>query len=366
MLEAGTNTGFIPVDPKPTDFIAGGESGALGSPVNPLGDWRPYYPANAAQLMKDPQGVSHGDTNACVSFAGCQDLETILNFQIKSGIIGQADYDWLNSQGYLVDGSVLLSKRFTAKMSGTIPSQGNSLPNVWNSMRNDGVVPDALWPMPSNQFVGTQEECWAIYYAEVPQVIKDMGQAFKARFNVQYEWILTPAMPATMQQIADYLKVSPLEIATAVCAGWNTDDPIKGCGAGTAHATMMGYVEGDRYDILDHYNPFQKQFASDYIITYGMRGIVSPQIAPPAPAPFHYTFTKPLALGTPQNDPTELHKLQEALQYLGYMKAGIFGPYGPQTQTALAAFQAWAHISDTPMGAHFGPKSRDAMNKRLA
>lgn len=377
----GGNTGFVAVDPRTGEFMAGGETGILETPVLPSCDWRPYYPTNAAQLMKTSNGFSKGDTNACVSFAGCQSVETILNFQIKTRRMSAENLVWLNVNGYIgANGSVLISKRFTAKMSGTVPQQGNSLPNVWGSLKNDGAVPDAMWPMPTAQFDAylaqhggiTTEQAWAIYYAPVPQAAIDLGKEFKARFPVLYEWIVYPAAPSAGQQLLKQLSVSPLEIATAVCNGWNTDDPIKACGAGTAHATLLGFVEpvGD-YDVLDHYVPYQKQFAPDYVITYGMRGVVGQSLAQ-APAAFHYTFTRQLLFNAASNDAAELKALQQALQYLKrpagtpYMKGGVFGPFGPQTKTALGLFQTDHGIKDAEgQGTNFGPQGRAALNAAL-
>lgn len=374
MIKPGQNTGFIAVEPKPGDFLAGGETGILNMPVLLSCDWRPFLPTNVWQLMIKSNGVSIGDTNACVSFAAKQDVETQLNFQIKNNRLSSDNLVWLHDNGYIdANGSVLLSARFTAKMSGTTPSLGNSLPNVWASLANDGAVPESVWPMPNFDSVNTEQEGWKRYYAEVPQSIINLGQQFKARFPVLYEWLIYPAAPAAGKAVLADLAVAPLEIATAVCSGWNTDDPIQACGPGTQHATMLTFVEnnGD-YDILDHYNPFQKQFAPAYNITYGMRGVVGQSLNPPPPG-FHFTFTKQLTYEDASNDPTELKALQQALQFLihkatgqPYMKPGVFGPFGPQTAAALALFEADHGIMDSPPGHNFGPLNRTAMNAALA
>lgn len=382
MIEPGQNTGFIAVEPViGQDFIRGAETAVLDIPVLPSCDWRPFRPTNVTQLMKGSNGQSYGDTEACVSFAAGQSVETQLNFQIKNNLISADNLAWLKANGYIdANGSVLVSKRFIAKVSGTDPHVGNSLPIVWGAIKNNGLVPESVWPMPTSEFdalVATghfvsPDDFWAIYYKAIPQSVLDLGNQFKIRFPVLYEWLVYPAAPASGVQLFNDLSVSPLEIATAVCTGWNTDDPIKACGPGTAHATLLIFVEDNRYDILDHYVPFQKQFAGDYTITYGMRGVVGQAIAPP-PATFHYTFTKQLAYGSATNDPTELKALQQALQFLKskatgqpYMKPGVFGPFGPQTATALALFESDHGIVDTPAGHNFGPQNRVAMNLTLA
>jgi hypothetical protein len=372
-LQPGQNTGFVEVAPKfEQDFIAGAETAILSTPVNPSCDWRPFLPTNVWQLMFTSDGKSHGDTNACVSFAGKQSIETQLNFKIKKGQLSADDLQWLQQNGYIdQNGSVLLSARFTARMSNTDPSVGNSLPTVWDSIKHDGMVPESVWPMPTKEFDAlpagaTTQDFWNVYYKMPPVEAVNLGKAFAARFPVLYEWIIYPTAPESQLQILNDLSVSPVEIATAVCSGWNTANPIQGCGPGAQHATLLDFVENGCYDILDHYNPFQKRFAGNYSITYGMRGVITE--ATPAPQTFHYTFTKQLTFGDAKNDPTELHALQQALQYLKgrsgqpYMHAGVFGPFGPQTKAALAAFQADHGIPDPVPGADFGPMSRAAMN----
>lgn len=373
MIEPGQNTGFIAVSPKLGDFVAGAETGVLSTPVLPSCDWRPYLPMNVTQLMKRSDGTSIGDTNACVSFAGKQSVETQLNFQIESGKVSAENVAWLRDNGYIdASGSILLSARFTAKMSGTTPANGNSLPAVWGSLKNDGCVPEGLWPMPNFDSASTQSDGWNIYYRPVPQQLIDLGKQFAVRFPVLYEWLVYPGVPAAGNQLRQDLAVSPLEIGTAVCPGWNTDDPIHACGPGTQHATLLIEVEpSGLYDILDHYVPWIKQFAGDYTITYGMRGVVG-QALPPLTVSFHYTFTKQLTFGGVSNDSTELHAMQQALQYLKdstatpYMKAGVFGPFGPQTKAALGRWQTDNGISDpNGQGVDFGPRSRAVMNAAL-
>lgn len=371
MLEPGQNTGVIAVNPKLGDFIRGAETGILDTPVLLHGDWRNYLPTNAGQLMKKSDGSKVGDTNACVSFGACQSVETMINFQLKNSMVSPENAAWLAENGYIdANGSVYLSKRFTAKISGTNPNIGNSLPNVWSSLKNDGAVPESIWPMPDFDSCATTQEGWNLYYQNPPQAVIDLGKQFTVRFPILYEWLVYPASPANEAQILTDLTVAPLEIATAVCTGWNTDDPIQACGPGAQHATMLAFVEGigGYYDILDHYTPFQKQFASAYDITYGMRGVVG-QGNPPAPASFTYDYQVNLVLGTPAG--AEVKALQQGLQTvkdktgMPYMKHGVFGPYGPQTEAAIGRFQVDHGIPDAPQGADFGPKTRVALTAAL-
>lgn len=376
MLEANQNTGFIAVDPVPGDFIAGGETAILETPINAGANWTPSVPTFEDQLAKTTAPTV--DTNACVTFAAVQSCETRGDYQITNGLWDAESIQWLRDNGYFdANGKLSFSKRFTANMSGTDPAVGNTMPAVWASIRHDGLVATADYPMPVAEIEAlgpnaSPSEVWAVYYRKPLQAVIDKGIVFAARFPALYEWTTTPATPSSPAQLSAYLQVAPLQIATAVCPPWNTSALIQACGPGTAHSTLLLNVAPAEYDILDHYNPFIKHFAINYNITYGMRGILVPATqAPTPPATFQYTFTKQLTFGDPSNDATELHALQKALQHLEsapgvpYMKVGVFGPFGPQTESALGRFQTDHGVPDAPQGHDFGPKTRVVMNALL-
>ncbi len=388
--QPGISTGFLETLPNLLhDFVFGGETAVPTSVRNAKGDWRPQAPDFKGQLMKGSNGVSYGETDACMSFSGTNDLATQMDWLILNGQIDPNAVNFLRSNGYFgADGKLNFAPRFTAKMSGTDPARGNSFLNVWGSMRHDGVVPDGVWPMPTkgiDAYVASQHfvmptpgsnnlvpGLWDLYYAQPSQEAIDLGKQFASWFDVQYEWVSWVGAEKTMGQLANALLVSPLNIATAVCQGWNTANPIQACGDGSQHATTLLNIEpGVAYDILDHYSPFMKRFAAGYSISYAVRGVVTvkPQVPPPPAPPFTYEYTVRLTLGAPVS--VDLQALQKGLQTVKdkngvpYMKPGVFGPFGPQTEDALGRFQVDHGIADAPQGGHFGPQSQKALTQAL-
>lgn len=384
-LDTAQNTGFIPSSPSPTDWMASAETGITLGALNPSGDWKPYLPNNERQLLvlstKQYGTQTYLETNSCVTFSATNVLETGANFAMQKSLWPTEAVEWLRGPhiiggkeySYLdADGKLNLSDRFTAKMSGTDPMRGNQLQKVWDSLRHDGAVPEALWPMPvdtvkqwvesGKQF--TLSELQSLYFAAIPREVVDLGKEFAKRFGVLYDWVSFPGSAVDRGQFAEKLKTTPIQIATAVCKPWNTSEIINACGPGGQHATALVCIPVGWDEIYDHYVPFLKRFAPDYSLTYAMRGVLVPK------APGHYVFAKDLIVGAPNS--SEVKELQKALQLLKdkqgqpYMKPGLFGAYGKQTQDAVARFQVEVGIVDGPPGTHFGPKTRAAMNARLA
>lgn len=375
-LEPGHNTGFIETLPKETDWLHGGETGLAGLPTLASADWRPYAPPG--EWQRDM--VTLFDTDACVSYAFDDGAETWLDFCLatQSPLITAGDMAWLKDNGYVdAMGHFNTSDRFTAKMSGTSQA-GNSLPAVAQSIRANGMVPESAWPNGFGQLVadpsvsGQTQANWNTYYGNTPPPAVALGEQFAARFQVNYEWVIYPGTPINDDGVRQQLQTSPLVIATAVCMPWNTDQVIQGCGAGAQHATLLINEETDgTKDILDHYDPFVKRFADNYVLTYAMRIVIQSKPVPITVSTFQHTFLSNMHRGDPAG--TEVKALQQALQALKssktgkpYMSAGVFGPYGPSTTASVAAFQADHGIVDPGgAGVDCGPQTRAALNAAL-
>lgn len=373
MLQPGQNTGVIEVKPLLTDFIAGAETGVVEIVRNASGNWIANEPPG--EWQRDMTSLF--ETDACVSFSADDQLETCGDFDIAAGRWPATFVTWLKTNGYFnANGTLNFSDRFTAKMSGTTTA-GNSLPAVWASIAKNGLVPETSWPFPLSEMTNEQTTDWNIYYGDVPADVVALGQEFLAQLKlnglqIAYEWVVSSGQGTTEELLKEALTIAPLQIATAVCAPWNTAAPINGCGPGAQHATMLANIDASGiYDILDHYVPFQKQLGKDYNISYAMRGVIQSIVVPPTA--FHYTFTKQLTFNGTSNDPVELKALQTALQTLispatgkTYMKVGVFGPFGPQTKAAYAQFETDHGIVDPDgQGTNFGPQGRAAMNATL-
>lgn len=347
---------------RPTDWIRGKESGIVENVRNIYGDWTGWAPPG--EWQRDMRTLF--ESEACMGFSELDSLESQIAFMIKMNTISDDNIKWLRDNGYVdANGKVNFSDRFTAKMSGTTKS-GNNFQNVWGSARSDGLVPESAWPFPFDELKmapavsGETQENWDIYYAEIPQSVKDLGQEFRKRFTIQYEWVNT----STDESMQSALKMAPLHIATAVCMPWNTTSIIPGCGPGWAHATTLLKIDDTCRYILDHYLPFLKRFAKDYVITYAVRGVIVEKVEPTAPARFSHVFTKSFKLG--DTDP-ELILVQNILKIGGYFPLTVnsTGYYGSITAGAVKKLQdAYGIAPDAPN--NIGPRTIALLNSIVA
>lgn len=280
IITENTNTGVIITPPRPEDLQVGALSPTL---TNTASDWRAHE--CDGEWQKDM--AIDWESEACMSFTGSNNIATYLNWLIDTKQILAPQLAFLQANGYIsMDGKVALSPRFTAKMSGTT-TNGSDFQNVWNSLKNDGCVPDTAWPMPSAQMNANPTDAWAIYYASPTQSVIALGKEFLKYFSIQWEWLVSSGNGASQTDFVEWLQVAPIHLAIQVCSPWNTDAPIPGCGTGAQHGVQLSYVEPNVVnDILDHYSPFDKQLEANYTLSYAVRGFPTqiPQVVPEVPA----------------------------------------------------------------------------------
>lgn len=345
------NTGLNFIPPFLTDYVAGAESGIVYK-INLLtGNWTQYLPKTEQQAITI-------ETMACATFSAMNTLET--QFELLFSTFLAENQQWMKDNGYFDEtGKINFSDRFIAKLSGTT-LQGNYLQKVWDTVRNCGLVPEKDWP-----FVGTT---FAEYYSDIPQVIQDKGLEFKKRFKVMYEWVLIFGDGQDIKTTIQYhLKQAPLQIATPVCAGWETGN-VKACDLKIPqHATMIYSADDSGFYDFDEYVPFDKLLSLDYPIMYALKGIVE-EIAVLAIIPFDHIFNQNILFGETSQ---EVVFLQTALKKLGFFKLAPTGFYGNITRQSVLAFQKANQVAtDTELnslsGRIVGVKTRAKLNTLLS
>ncbi len=290
-------------------------------------------------------------------------IEAQIQRMLAAGEIPQQTIDKMQSLGYFdVNGYVNFSDWFNAVTAGTTWEHGNTSYAPWDAVRSFGVLPQSKGFAP-NDFLD-----YPGWFGTKPTPEQyAVAKQFLTMFDVKYEWI-TAGQLGAWDAFEYHIKQAPLHILVPTNNTWD-DAVAKNVGpySGVNHAISMFAQEKNKsHTIVDHYNRFVKKLEWNYYIPFAIKGVVTVKVPEaPVPAPvFTYVFNVNLRYGDPAN--AEVHKLQEALQYLGYMAKGVFGPFGPLTKGALAAFQTVSGIPDPDgQGTNFGKKTRAAMNNIL-
>lgn len=303
---------------KNTDWIAGAESGIIYKVNETTGDWSFYLPEEEYQRV-------FFDTLSCVTFSGLNVIETLMQRMILKDEISKENISWLRKNGYIKNGMINFSDRYSAKMSNTTKS-GNFLTMVADSFRTYGLVPENLYPNDAKD--------WESYYSEIPQEIKDLGLEFAKRFNIKYEWVLCGKQ--NVESIKYHLKQSPIQIVSTCCKGWSTDDIVQSCGIVSEHATIIyGYTNTYLKD-FDSYSPFKKKLAIDYGIVWALKYVIEEKVTEEKQS-FEYTFKNIMFKGRRSED---IKMLQTLLKLEGLYSKDIdcTGYYGNITQNAVKLF----------------------------
>lgn len=341
------NDGILIAPPTITDFVAGAANGLPITEINSTGDWRPYLPAAERQRFR------LFDTMACVSFSALNCIEAQINFLFPN--LPAKHRDFLIQSGYIVNGKMETSDRFTAKESGTTPA-GNYLFNVANSVRNDGLVPESTWPA-SDDFV------WEQYYAVIPPTIVQAGKRFTEYFDIAYEWVLLGHTDTHVLDRPAWLKAqlkhAPIQLASHLTSSFGGGDAQGTTCEPVHHAYTLSAVD-DYYRLFDHYDPYVKRASLDYCMLWAMKLVVTPKVVTEPEVPV-CLFTRDLSLGKSGED---VRCLQKYLNATGFTIApsgpGSSGSettyYGNLTRQSVIRWQRAYGV--TPAIGYFGKKSR--------
>ena len=173
-IEKPINHGFIPVEPTPEDFTLGSMAGKLIETKDGHGLGK-YIPESESQNKWFERWW-------CVSESALNNLESKIKFYIannyKLEVISK-----LKEMGYIKNGEVNFSARFSAIRNGTVPGRGNNQKTVADHMRHDGLVPE--WDLPDGDFNN------AVCYdpQRIPLEVERKARKFAEIFDITYWWV---------------------------------------------------------------------------------------------------------------------------------------------------------------------------------
>lgn len=295
-MEPIKQTGLL-IKINPTDYKVG-SSPLLSTFLNDSSDWLEWKPSDEIQAK-----MFVFDTKSCATFSACNVVENTVNFLMVHDKLTILQLEWLNKNGYIVDGKLNLSDRFSAIMSGTTEN-GNYMQNVWDSFRKVGCIPEKMLPFGGNSTLEYLDK------KVITQKMIDLANEFRQLFNFAYEW-----SDISKGNLIIALKQCPLQVAIN----------------GGTHAVELININNR----FDSYDPFViPQDISQ--INYALKGIVTIKI----------TILKKGMSGD------DVKTLQTDLKALGYATGVIDGEFGIVTQKAVKAFQSANNlVSDGIVGA---------------
>ncbi len=211
----------------------------------------------------------------CASRGPLNILAPVFTYGFTRKLFKPENIQWLEEKGYLLNGKIDFSDRFTANMSGTTKN-GNSLKAPCQSIHADGLIPKSLLP---------QCHSFDEYYdkSKITQEMKDLGQEFLKRFSISYEQV-------NNIHFSDVLKDDFLDVAAYAWPVPVNDIYPPTPGANFNHAFALFKNKFFAFDNYLDYNPkdgtldvgdFIKQLSSDYIFfDYAYRVYVSAENVP--------------------------------------------------------------------------------------
>lgn len=272
----------------------------LGSVVN----YAKYLPNNEDQFN------TKTDFLCCTTESMLHSIETQMNYLMAEGLLWDEAINFFRHNNCIVNGKFKFSVRYNAKMNGTDITKGQYQNVAGDHVRIDGLAADGSWPMSPTM---TFEE----YYSPMYDSVRRIAQKALWFIQINYQWVDKKSVVGALSQ-------GPVQIATAVCPGWDSGAVVPKCtGFPIQHATMAYGVDSlGNIEDFDSYPPYTQKLSRDYDLPSNMQYLVT---------------ARPITLRMDMQG-TNVLDMQERLMQLGY-KISNDSFFGTQTLGAVVSFQ---------------------------
>lgn len=215
--------------------IGVGDKGYVKEILQPGGQWLSFLPPNEHQRIKD------GDTMSCVLFSLLNLIEILERRKYKR----KKDY----------------SDAYNAKLAG-VTKTGTTMTKGGDSVRNYGVVEQVYHPWDNNMTL-------AEFFRNISSITLQRGEEWLDDYQFNYETVINP----TVGKMIRALEFSPLWVAGY--AWYWKNGQYHNYGNANHAFLIVGYKEGECWYALDHYSPYIKELAWDYIPQYVKTGYLT-------------------------------------------------------------------------------------------
>jgi hypothetical protein len=230
--------GFVADVITDDQWVLGGNSLIKQEPLTD-GDWERYLPEKELQN----RGF---ETNSCTIYGTLNCIETL----------GKLHYG--EEFNY--------SERFNAILAEVDPAVGGTPHNAAESMRKDGLIPEALLPYDDsiNNVVA--------YFTGITPRLMSRGMKWLDKYTFSHDWVFTTnfTWKDRAKQITEALKYSPLGVSVPA---WFEKDGYyyRPDGQDDTHWCMLYKEDDEFYYLFDSYAPFIKRFRKDSMFGFCKR-----------------------------------------------------------------------------------------------
>ena len=213
-----------------------------------------------------------GETNTCTNQSLMRITQWFVNYYYKNNLLAKETREFLEDNGFIINGECNLSESWFAIMSGTDPNRGNSLVANCRTWDNFGCVPESKHP---DDFSSV-----ARFWRKSTQEMLDLGAEFRKHFDIDYAWLwngVTQYAKKGLDALEKHLLEGRIYSAIPVCSPWDAVVEFTGR-TQSDHAVDISGRENikDTTDIKDSYIPFSKKLVNRYVINAAMKVVIFP------------------------------------------------------------------------------------------
>ena len=359
MIKLIQNTGLL-IEDRDTDFVLGSTSPIVHEARNVTRDWRPF------RSRPERQRFAKVDAMNCVSQYATNQWEEQANWMLANNLWDETALKFWNKHGYIVNGKFEISERFLAKMSNTTLA-GNYFQDVLSSIKNDGVVPEWMWPATLDPNADLFE--WNTYYLIPSEELKLLGKESLKYFSLLYERIDAGTAQNKIEIIKKALEHAPLGLAVATCSPWESA-LVPVCYANPNHAVCNDCMgKFNSFFIFDSYEPFAKELASGYQVFSIYKAVLYPiKRNEPVVVEDERLLNRDIVF---EETGVEVLRLRNALNQMGWKNNTNWDVYDNELRSAVFKFQlanlnhVFLEMLLSLKGRRVGPRTREVINKFL-
>jgi hypothetical protein len=215
-------------------------------------DWTAYI------SVEEPQVGVYFDTEGCNVFSGKHCSEMYMNAlgSVPSKYQNAAGKAWLSVRNACIDTGVT--------------NDGSSEAEFEAAIGSHGFIPEGELPWPYTQRTPVFD--WDNFYTPETTQEENDGLGFLADYTPVFRAVGTDDASLTAA-----LRYAPVKIFISIGTGYNTDAVVPKTSNPMCHAVTLRMVDSTGFHIYDHYPPYLKTLAPDYVIFYAYQVFLIPK-----------------------------------------------------------------------------------------